>query len=805
MVDSFNEYLNEKKKSNGYTSDFVLTEGLFGLTGKDKEREAYGVLINFADDAIITHIAKAIQNNKQNNQNQNNQNQNNQNGQNNQKTIDQQADDEKKKSQKEIRTIISTYIQRLAEKFIAAPGHILAKAKNDYEVIYVFKKYNNKQPKAYANGFVKTINSMSSQRTLYNMSYIAEIAEVVPTDYTNRELKNVEARVNMFNDPKATDLGNSDFVKNVTSEIFNKVNERIDRNTEFAKKGNLITVYSIPYKISDESITTLATDEKKKGNKVDAFYDELAKIANKNIVDFLNQLDAEGVKDYLGIVPVKTYGFNLYFKDRDTAEQAAEGLNQDGTDIRVTERKRYEGKIVNRPKVLTDTVALNNGVTVNGVSGAGAWLQGTRFGIEHITKLIGDIYPDAKTSREVKIATVKIDDDWIKNKLLENNNINEDDMLRNIQNRIIKPLVDHGKDNFVSVSSEGTSLVFIFTSATSTDNIETYLNGIVPASKITVRSGRFTEGEITGHQDMMKKMAAVFNINDYSRSMIREKFTSLFNMASKWISADKEDAQKKADADAQKAANAPDALAIQFVYDKFSKLSKQAKINLLSAIDKVELTESFASNLYSYLIEKLHINEGVIDDTIKAHCSEDDLKKLAELKTNDNDAARAYRLELYKKALNIKEAKESGESKPEDTSAPTGDNTENKKNRRPAERAKKIAKNTGKNGGSKDSGNGNGKGTGNNNINGGMTLQDVIRDPDLVNETDLIKIIAGKIETIMDVIKEKTQSEIEVKIGKGFSIIIYYQAKAKDRIEKYVNKLKDDTNGIIEIKGVKNP
>ena len=775
MVDSFNEYLNEKKKSNGYTSEFVLSEGLFGLTGKDKEREAYGVLINFADDAIITHVAKAIQNNKQNNQNQN---QNNQNGQNNQKTIDQQADDEKKKSQKEIRNIISTYIQRLAEKFIAAPGHIIAKAKNDYEVIYVFKKYNNKQPKAYANGFVKTINSMSSQQTLYNMSYIAEIAEVVSTDYTNRELKNIEAKVNMFNDPKATALETSDFVKNVTSEIFNKVNERIDKNTEFAKKGNLITVYSIPYKISDESITTLATDEKKKGNKVDAFYDELAKIANKNIVDFLNQLDAEGVKDYLGIVPVKTYGFNLYFKDRDTAEQAAEGLNQDGTDIRVTERKRYEGKIVNRPKVLTDTVSLNNGVTVNGVSGAGAWLQGTRFGIEHVTKLIGDIYPDAKTSRDVKIATVKVDDDWVKNKLLENNNVTEDDMLRNIQNRIIKPLVDHGKDNFVSVSSEGTSLVFIFTSSTSTDNIETYLNGIVPASKITVRSGRFTEGEITGHQEMMKKMAAVFNINDYSRSMIREKFTSLFTMASKWISADKEDAQKAADADAQKAANATGALAIQFIFDKFKKLSSQAKSNLLSAIDTIPLAESFAMNLYDYLMESLHLNEG-LDDKL----SDEQKAKLAELKEKDPEQYKALRKQYIEEVL----AKKSDSA--EKPKKPTADPkvkkaAEKKTSEKKAAAPKAAVVNTPK---------------------GKISFQDVINNPEDVDSKALLTLIAVKIQTIMEVIKEKTQSEIEVKLGEDFSIIIKYQAKAKDRIEKYVNDLKAASNGIIEIKGAKNP
>lgn len=764
MVDSFNEYLNEKKKANSYSSEFILSEGLFGLTGKDKEREAYGVIINFADDAVINHIAKALLNNDTFKKEEKKEGE----------AADKDPMSNKDAYKARATEIISTYIKNLADRYNKAKGRIIAKVKNDNEVIYLFKKYSDDQPKAYANSFVKLIGNMATNDTATNMAYLSEIAEVVKTTYTNRERKDAVGKGNIFNNPTAENIEKSDFVMNVTANIYNKVKERIDKNAEFAKKGNLITVFSIPYKISDESIVKLAEELKKENNNATAsdFFNKLASVANNNIVDFLKTLNEDGLNDYLGIVPVKTYGFNLYFKDRDTAEQAAEGLNQDGTDVKVSERKRYEGKIVNRPKVLAASADIN-GKTLTGISGAGSWLMGTRFAVEHVVGLIGDIYPEAKTAREVKIATVKVDDEWIKNKILKNENNTEFYMAESLKDRVFKPLVDHGKENFVSASSEGSNLVFIFTGNTSTDNIETYLNGIVPASKITIRRGSFTQGEIEGHQSLMKKLANNFSKQQDEINAIREKFTSLFEMASKWITKDQNDAQKAADADAQKAANAPGALAIQFIFDKFKKLSSQAKSNLLTAIDTIPLAESFAMNLYDYLMESLHLNEG-LDDKL----SDEQKAKLAELKEKDPEQYNALRKQYIEAALAKKSDSAAKPKKPE--ADPKAKKTAEKKAAAP----KAAVINTPK---------------------GKISFQDVINNPEEVDSKALLTLIAVKIQTIMEVIKEKTQSEIEVKLGEDFSIIIKYQAKAKERIEKYVNDLKAASNGIIEIKGAKNP
>lgn len=767
MVDSFNEYLNEKKKANSYSSEFILSEGLFGLTGKDKEREAYGVIINFADDAVINHIAKALLNNDTFKKEEKKEGE----------AADKDPMSNKDAYKARATEIISTYIKNLADRYNKAKGRIIAKVKNDNEVIYLFKKYSDDQPKAYANSFVKLIGNMATNDTATNMAYLSEIAEVVKTTYTNRERKDAVGKGNIFNNPTAENIEKSDFVMNVTANIYNKVKERIDKNAEFAKKGNLITVFSIPYKISDESIVKLAEELKKENNNATAsdFFNKLASVANNNIVDFLKTLNEDGLNDYLGIVPVKTYGFNLYFKDRDTAEQAAEGLNQDGSDVKVSERKRYEGKIVNRPKVLTASADIN-GKTLTGISEAGSWLMGTRFAVEHVVGLIGDLYPEAKTAREVKIATVKVDDEWIKNKILNGDNNTEFYMAERLKDRVFKPLVDHGKENFVSASSEGSNLVFIFTGNTSTDNIETYLNGIVPASKITIRRGSFTQGEIEGHQSLMQKLANNFSKQQDEINAIREKFTSLFEMASKWITKDQNDAQKAADADAQKAANAPGALAIQFIFDKFKKLSSQAKSNLLSAIDTIPLAESFAMNLYDYLMESLHlnINEATLDDKL----SDEQKAKLAELKEKDPEQYKALRRQYIEEVLS---KKSDSAEKPK---KPTADPKAKKAVEMKAAAPKAAVITTPK---------------------GKISFQDVINNPEEVDSKALLTLIAVKIQTIMEVIKEKTQSEIEVKLGEDFSIIIKYQAKAKERIEKYVNDLKAASNGIIEIKGAKNP
>ena len=121
MVDSFNEYLNEKKKANSYSSEFILSEGLFGLTGKDKEREAYGVIINFADDAVINHIAKALLNNDTFKKEEKKEGE----------AADKDPMSNKDAYKARATEIISTYIKNLADRYNKAKGRIIAKVKND--------------------------------------------------------------------------------------------------------------------------------------------------------------------------------------------------------------------------------------------------------------------------------------------------------------------------------------------------------------------------------------------------------------------------------------------------------------------------------------------------------------------------------------------------------------------------------------------------------------------------------------------------------------------------------------------------
>ena len=160
--------------------------------------------------------------------------------------------------------------------------------------------------------------------------------------------------------------------------------------------------------------------------------------------------------------------------------------------------------------------------------------------------------------------------------------------------------------------------------------------------------------------------------------------------------------------------------------------------------------------------------------------SDEQKAKLAELKEKDPEQYRALRRQYIEEALaNDKEKPKKPEADPKVKKAAEKKTTEKKT---AAPKAAVIDTPKGK-----------------------ISFQDVINNPEDVDSKALLTLITVKIQTIMEVIKEKTQSEIEVKLGEDFSIIIKYQAKAKERIEKYVKDLKAASDGIIEIKGVKNP
>ena len=748
MAVSFDEYLNEQKQSNRYTSEYNLDEGKIWdkIRGADKEKTGAAVKINFTDEKVVKHISDILEARAT-------------------LTSDQTLTNSKNFSEM-VQEQIAIYVNTLAKLFNKNHGHKVVKNKNDHELWYIFEKYNDKDPYAYAKSFIRSIEAQGDG--VNAISFLAEICGK-PTDaeFTKRELEDNKKANNTFNDPdkKPEDIVGSNFIVNVTKAIYNKVKNILDKNDELQKRGKQITVYSIPYKISDESIKTLATETKKENGNVGAFYNKLVEKINKNIVSFLNELDKESLAEYLGIVPVKTYGFNLYFKERDLAEQAAEELNQDGSDVKVTERKRYEGKIANRPKLLSGSTTIND-VELSGIADAGVWLQGTRFGIEHINGVISDIYPDAKTSREVKIATVKVDKDWLTDMCKDqtNNTPSIYAFVTNIKTKVIEALVEHSKSGnenvFVSASSEGPSLVFIFTKDASSDNIETYLNGIVPTSaKVSIRKGAFTESEIKGHQELMRKIVDETNVE----ALVKEKFTSLFTEVSKWIDKENSNADEE-QAKADKAAGEKhDAVTVQFKFDKVNNMTPEQKTELLTNIDNIKFTdsfgESFSTKLYQHLIESLHLNE------MANKLTPEDRERIKNAKTEEEKT----------KIL------EEIEKRPETTSATdTGSKKTSSVAKKPVKKAAVAKKmETIK-----------------------AATNDLKNNPEKVSPNAVLELVANKIANIMDIISIKVNGKISTTFdGDNQSITIEYPVKAKDLVGKYLTAFKRALSEYMNIQG----
>ena len=128
------------------------------------------------------------------------------------------------------------------------------------------------------------------------------------------------------------------FMTGIVSKIQEKVKVELKDADDKAERGNLISVYSVPFKVDDALIKETAQNTK----DVEEFYTKLAEKINAELVSALKHV--RKLDDYVGFIPTKSYGFNLYFKDKDTATDFAEKVNQEG-EAKVNERKRYEKKI----------------------------------------------------------------------------------------------------------------------------------------------------------------------------------------------------------------------------------------------------------------------------------------------------------------------------------------------------------------------------------------------------------------------------------------------------------------------------
>lgn len=518
MQNTFEEYLNEQKKNNTYTSECeVITEAKWWdkLTGKDKTIGAYGVKIDFSKTDVIDHLVENL------------------------KKKDELDTGTELKNEDQFKQLVSdeiaSYIRKLAELFQKNDGHVDVRVDNDRIPVYVFEKYREDDEKGYANAFKEAISQDTD-----GVGFLSSVADIIPVKITNRAKKEKKKSI-YTNPPVKPEAGEVDadgkpvedavlkskIVINVVGDIFRKVQDKIKANKEKADKGELIEVYSFPFKFADSDVISIAKDCKAKNEDINKFYDTLANKIQDDLVRVLNGID--NIKDYLGIIPVKNYGFNMYFSDQTTAERAAEELNEG--DTKVSSRKRYAKKMGTLIKTIFNVTVKDTELQGPGL----AWFRDRQYAKDHIGNVIKDIYPEADSQIDVKIATTNIDMEWLKKMCSEDGKLAGDTvLLKNIKDKIISPLTSSGKENFIAAGSNNATLVFIFKGVASDSNIETYLKGVLPSATIKITKSSLTNGEIEGRQSIMKKIEAD------DTTALKTAFTSLFTALDSAINKDAE-------------------------------------------------------------------------------------------------------------------------------------------------------------------------------------------------------------------------------------------------------------------------
>jgi len=376
MEQNFNQYLNEMKEKNLYStdikSDFLNEADHWWQTRLDpfktdkKSRPCISIAISFTADKFIDNVAEQIKD----------------------------ISGDESESQKKITDKISEYILKINKAFKETSGHLFVRGLDNGTLKYYFKMYSKTDPEGNANDFKSRIDKD------LELSFVKNNMTVKDDTYTKIELINLKDKPNELNpgknesDDKVKDrLNNSVFVKNIVEKISGTIKSRIEKANNLAKNGELKQVYCVPFKISD----TLINSAKENAKTEDQFWLDLITEINDNLINALENI-GDAINSYIGIVPIKAYGFNIYFTDRDAAEQFAEQFNQEG-DTKISERKRYEKKIANYVQVLQDSPETVNGKTLEprevGSLGPQLYFQSTLFAREKIAPAIKDKFDNA--------------------------------------------------------------------------------------------------------------------------------------------------------------------------------------------------------------------------------------------------------------------------------------------------------------------------------------------------------------------------------------------------------------------------
>lgn len=627
MKTDFNEYLTEQKKQNLYSSKMdkvVIKEGFFD----NKKYTGSVATIDLESKDVITTLANLYKNNDA------------------AKILGDDTSALSKGEEGFARTVKADMVamfmklkkatENINKIFGITRADVTALASvevSEKEIKYYFFKGPKKNPLAFAERFRDEVG---------RDSVLAPLKSAIDIDEATFYKADVQKKrkEEPFFDPKehVKEIMSSPFVDKIVASLKNKLSSEIKAAEEKAKKGNLITVYSVQYKVDDELINEVMKDDNAKS--LNQFYEILVSRINDDLIKTLNQID--DISEYIGFIPTKSYGFNLYFKDRDTAEIVSEKLSG-GEDNKVSERKRYEKKLGEYYQLLIKTGdGKCNALRAAGIDASAAkdYFKGTLFARKHIAGMIKEKFPAAEDQHLVLQYIIKYDSEDLK-KLMSNFNlldsVTEKENIPAAFKAKLKDAINDiqkvYKDELVAVTSERTNLVFTFKASASIDSVKNRIASamICPLDSIKVQKTTITEKEA---QALHKQLDELDDLKSFYLAAV-EIFSN--KQANDTVEADKKNSEFTY------------GLSIPFSVNNFIKKHINDKISdLITAFKKEEMSESFKSVFKLSLLKSINMLNEKADNSTHARiiATLDILKNKADITlkefiTNDEAGATA--------------------------------------------------------------------------------------------------------------------------------------------------------------------
>ena len=499
MKDTFKAYLAQQKADNKYMtapSKELLGEGIFD----NRKYDCYSVSIDFTSDYMVKTLTNMLINDyKTNNADANTDSSVKSlislgskefNEKLREKLFDMVV--ETVKATKQLRTFFGL------GKDSSALAAIQTEGDNGTTLKYIFFKASRTSPKAYAERFRDEVGRNPK------ISMLKKGMDIEEETYYKADIKKAR-RDNIFINPTENKdkIMNDSFMTGIVSKLQDKVKVELKDVDEKAERGNLISVYSVPFKVDDALIKEIAQNTE----NVDEFYTKLTEKINNELVNALKQVSK--IEDYVGFIPTKSYGFNLYFKDKDTAIDFSEKINQEG-EGKVNERKRYEKKMSKLYQLLAPNTDLNNLTTPT--NNATDFFRGTLFARTHVAELIKEKFPSAEDQLTIYQYIVKYDNDEL-SKFLHAFKLDTDESeIHNAVNKklhdVLENLQETYKDELVSMQSEGSNLIFFFRKTAMIDSVKSKIASAMTCEmrQIKVTKTAMTAKEVTTFKEKLSEL-----------------------------------------------------------------------------------------------------------------------------------------------------------------------------------------------------------------------------------------------------------------------------------------------------------